>query len=195
MRKIFQILLISILITILIYFIQSFLSFDSSSILSNDIKEKPNLQFGFNLNDFNVERDTIKFGDSFGEILAARNLSYPKIYKIVENIKDSFDVRWLTVGKAFTILSSKDSLNIPKYFIYQPNLLNYVVVDFANQDSIIAYNKTKPFKIISRETSGIINNSLSETMDQNGLPWELINKLSDIYAWPIDFTRIKKGDK
>ena len=195
MKKIFQIFLISILITILIYFIQSFLSFDSSSILSNKIKEKPNLQFGFNFNDYNVERDTIKFGDSFGEILAARNLSYPKIYKIVENIKDSFDVRWLTVGKAFTILSSKDSLNIPKYFIYQPNLLNYVVVDFANQDSIIAYNKTKPFKIISRETSGIINNSLSETMDQNGLPWELINKLSDIYAWTIDFTRIKKGDK
>ena len=195
MKKIFQIFLISISITILIYFIQSFLFFDSSSILLNDIKEKPNLQFGFNFNDYNVERDTIKFGDSFGEILAARNLSYPKIYKIVENIKDSFDVRWLTVGKAFTILSSKDSLNTPKYFIYQPNLLNYVVVDFANQDSIIAYNKTKPFKIISRETSGTINNSLSETMDQNGLPWELINKLSDIYAWTIDFTRIKKGDK
>jgi len=195
MKKIFQIFLISISITILIYFIQSFLFFDSSSILLNDIKEKPNLQFGFNFNDYNVERDTIKFGDSFGEILAARDLSYPKIYKIVENIKDSFDVRWLTVGKAYTILSSKDSLNIPKYFIYQPNLLNYVVVDFANQDSIIAYNKTKPFKIISRETSGIINNSLSETMDQNGLPWELINKLSDIYAWTIDFTRIKKGDK
>ena len=195
MKKIFQIFLISISITILIYFIQSFLSFDSSSILSNDFKEKPNLQFGFNFNDYNVERDTIKFGDSFGEILAARNLSYPKIYKIVEKIKDSFDVRWLTVGKAFTILSTKDSLNTPKYFIYQPNLLNYVVVDFANQDSIIAYNKTKPFKIISRETSGVINSSLSETMDQNGLPWELINKLSDIYAWTIDFTRIKKGDK
>ena len=70
-----------------------------------------------------------------------------------------------------------------------------MVIDFANKDSIIAYNKTKPFKIFSRETSGIIDNSLSETMDQNGLPWELINKLSDIYAWTIDFTRIKKGDK
>ncbi|MBU87137.1 MAG: peptidase M23 [Flavobacteriaceae bacterium] len=195
MKKIFQIILISFSITVVIYFIQSFLTFDSSSLLSNNSKEKPNLEFGFNINDFNIERDTIKFGDSFGEILASRNVSYPKIYKIVESIKDSFDVRWLTVGKAYTILSSKDSLSTPKYFIYQPNLLNYVVVDFANYDSIIAYNKTKPFKIVDRQTSGVISNSLSETMDQNGLPWELINKLSDIYAWTIDFTRIKKGDK
>ena len=171
------------------------MTFDSISLLTNNSKEKPNLEFGFNLNDFNIERDTIKSGDSFGEILASRNVSYPKIYKIVENIKDSFDVRWLTVGKAYAILYSKDSLNSPKYFIYQPNLLNYVVVDFANYDSIIAYNKTKPFKIVDRQTSGVISNSLSETMDQNGLPWELINKLSDIYAWTIDFTRIKKGDK
>ena len=76
MKNIFQIFLISISITILIYFIQSFLSFDSSSILSNDTKEKPNLQFGFNFNDYNVERDTIKFGDSFGEILAGRIFCY-----------------------------------------------------------------------------------------------------------------------
>jgi murein DD-endopeptidase MepM/ murein hydrolase activator NlpD len=171
------------------------LTFDSSSLFTNNSKEKPNVEFGFNLNDFNIERDTIKFGDSFGEILASRKVSYTKIYKIAEKIKDSFDVRWLTVGKAFTILYSKDSLNTPKYFIYQPNLLNYVVVDFANHDSIIAYNKTKPFKIVNRQTSGVISNSLSETMDKNGLPWELINKLSDIYAWTIDFTRIKKGDK
>jgi len=195
MKKIFQILLISFLITILIYLIQSFLTFESSSLFPNNSKEKLNVEFGFNLNDFNIERDTIKFGDSFGEILASRKVSYTKIYKISEKIKDSFDVRWLTVGKAFTILYSKDSLNTPKYFIYQPNLLNYVVVDFANHDSIIAYNKTKPFKIVNRQTSGVISNSLSETMDQNGLPWELINKLSDIYAWTIDFTRIKKGDK
>ena len=32
-------------------------------------------------------------------------------------------------------------------------------------------------------------------MDENGLPWELINQLSDIYAWTIDFTRIQKGDR
>ena len=97
--------------------------------------------------------------------------------------------------KAIIILSSKDSISTPQYFIYQPNLLNYVLIDFSNFDSINAVNKKKPFKIIKNSISGVINNSLSETMDQNGLPWELINQLSDIYALTIDFARIQKGDK
>jgi murein DD-endopeptidase MepM/ murein hydrolase activator NlpD len=32
-------------------------------------------------------------------------------------------------------------------------------------------------------------------MDQKGLPYQLINDLSDIYAWTIDFTRVQKGDR
>ena len=63
-------------------------------------------------------------------------LSYSQIYNIVQSIKDSFDVRWLTAGKPYTILSSKDSLANPQYFIYQPNRLNYVVIDFSNFDCL-----------------------------------------------------------
>ena len=169
--------------------------FSTGDIKGNKISKKENVEFGFNLDNFKVKRDTIRFGDSFGEIMLRNKLSYSQIYNIVQSIKDSFDVRWLTAGKPYTILSSKDSLVNPQYFIYQPNRLNYVVIDFSNFDSISAYNKKKPFKIVKKITSGIINSSLSETMDENGLPWELINQLSDIYAWTIDFTRIQKGDK
>ncbi len=156
---------------------------------------QPKIEFGFEIDNYKVSRDTIRSGDSFGEILIKKKLSYSQIYKINQAIKDSFDTRWLTIGKPYTILSTKDSLEQPLYFIYQPNKLNYVVIDFANFDSIVAYNKKKPFKIVRKTTSGSINSSLSETMDQNGLPWELINELSDIYAWSIDFTRVQKGDK
>ena len=155
---------------------------------------KENIEFGFNLDNYRVDRDTIQFGDSFGEIMLRNKMSYSQIYNIVQSIKDSFDVRWLTAGKPYTILSTKDSTAIPQYFIYQPNLLNYVVIDFSNFDSISAYNQKKPFKIVNKTTSGVITSSLSETMDENGLPWELINQLSDVYAWTIDFTRIQKGD-
>lgn len=162
----------------------------------NTTEEKqPKIEFGFEIDNYKVSRDTIRSGDSFGEILINKKLSYPQIYKIVQTIKDSFDIRWLTTGKPYTILSTKDSLEQPLYFIYQPNKLNYVVIDFANFDSIVAYNKKKPFKIVRKTTSGSINSSLSETMDQQGLPWELINQLSDIYAWTIDFSRLQQGDR
>ena len=173
------------------------LSIDDTSELSDQIvleKKKENIQFGFNLDSFNVRRDTVNKGDVFGSIML-NDLSYPKIYKIAENIKDSFDVRNLREGKPYTILYSTDSLKSPQYFIYQPDRVNYIVIDFSKFDSIFAYSRKKPFKIVKKSTSGVINNSLSETMDQNGLPWELINQLSDVYAWTIDFTRIQKGDK
>ena len=196
MKSVLKVLTASILITLFLYLI-FFLFGKASSLISSEItvEKKENIEFGLNLDNFYVSRDTIRFGDSFGEILIQKKMTYPQIYKIVEKIKDSFDVRWLTAGKPYTILSTKDSLSTPQYFIYQPNLLNYVVIDFSNFDSINAVNKKKPFKIIKKSTSGVINNSLSETMDQNGLPWELINQLSDIYAWTIDFARIQKGDK
>ena len=195
MKRLIKILFLSFLITAIIFsFYYLFRLVFNSSEKEIYIVEKENIEFGFNLDNFKVDRDTIQFGDSFGEIMLRNKLSYSQIYNIVQSIKDSFDVRWLTAGKPYTILSSKDSLVTPQYFIYQPNLLNYVVIDFSNFDSIMAYNKKKPFKIVNKTTSGIISNSLSETMDENGLPWELINQLSDVYAWTIDFTRIQKGD-
>tara|TARA_B100001057_G_scaffold312744_1_gene312821 strand:+ start:5978 stop:7225 length:1248 start_codon:yes stop_codon:yes gene_type:complete len=196
MKNILRLLVISLLITAIIYLLFSL--FDKSFAEKTDknfTEKKGNIEFGFNFDKYHITKDTIEFGDSFGEILIKNKLTYPQIYRIVEKIKDSFDVRWLTAGKPYTILSSKDSLKVPKVFIYQPNLLNYVVIDFSDWDSISAVNKKKPFKIVKKSTSGIINSSLSETMDQNGLPWELINQLSDIYAWTIDFARIQKGDK
>jgi len=195
MKRLVKILFLSLTITFIIFSIYYFFSLAfNNSEEDNYIIQEENTEFGFNLDNFKVDRDTIQFGDSFGEIMLRNKLSYSQIYNIVESIKDSFDVRWLTAGKPYTILSTKDSLLNPQYFIYQPNLLNYVVIDFSNFDSITAYNKKKPFKIVKKTTSGVINNSLSETMDENGLPWELINQLSDVYAWTIDFTRIQKGD-
>ena len=197
MKKFIKILIVTSILTSIIFTTYYMISwiYNKNFDIEVFVKEKENIEFGFNLDNYKVDRDTIKFGDSFGEIMFRNKLSYSQIYNIVQSIKDSFDVRWLTAGKPYVILSSKDSLPNPQYFIYQPNLLNYVVIDFSNFDSITAYNEKKPFKIVKKSTSGIINNSLSETMDQNGLPWELINQLSDIYAWTIDFTRIQKGDR
>jgi len=197
MKRLIKLMFLASILTAIIfsfYYLYKFI-YDKKFNDVTIVEQKQNIEFGFNLENFKVQRDTIRFGDSFGEIMLRNKLSYSQIYKIVQTIKDSFDVRWLTTGKPYAILSSKDSLANPKYFIYQPNRLNYVVIDFSNFDSISAYNKKKPFKIVKKTTSGTINSSLSETMDENGLPWELINQLSDIYAWTIDFTRIQKGDR
>jgi len=162
--------------------------------LETFVKPKEIKEFGFNLNDYIVKKDTIKPGDSFGVILERNNMGYPKIFHIAEKAKDSFDIRKLQVGKPYTILCAKDSLQTPETFIYQPNKEEYVVINF--KDSIHTYKGRKPITYIEKEVSGIINSSISETLEEKGLSPKLAYKLADeIYAWTIDFRRLQKGDK
>ncbi len=156
-------------------------------------KPKPVLEYGFNLREFAVVKDTVEFGDSFGEILLQHKIDYPKIYEITEKVKEVFDVRRIRAGKKYTILKTKDTTEKAQVFIYQNDAINYTVIDF--RDSIHAYKSKKPITIVEKEASGIITNNLSETMDNLGLPYQLINDMSDIYAWTIDFFRLQKGDR
>ncbi len=157
------------------------------------VEPEPKKEFGFVLDDYIVKRDTIKSGDSFGEILKKNHIGYPRIFNIAEKAKDSFDIRKLQVGKPYTLLCANDSLQTPECFIYQPNSIDYVVIKFA--DSIETYRGKKPISIVQKEASGVVLSSLSETMESQGLPYVLINDMSDIYAWTIDFFRLQKGDR
>ena len=185
MNKIFVALLISVLL----------ISCDQEKPETNKpkiVKEKIVKQFGYTLNDYTVKRDTVKRGDSFGSILENNNLFYPQIYNIVQKAKKVFDVRRINLGKPYTILFSKDSVKTPKVLIYQPNLIDYVVVSLT--DSLFAEKKSKAVKLKEFEAEGVITSSLSETMEEKKLSPLLSNELSEIYAWTIDFFRLEKGD-
>jgi len=164
----------------------------NSAETSISVKEKIVERFGYTLNDFYVLKDTIKSGDSFGSILEKNNLFYPQIYNIVQKAKQVYDVRKINIGKPYTILFSKDSLRTPKLFIYQPNLIDYVLVSLT--DSLWAEKKSKAVKLLKFKAQGIITSSLSETMEEKKLSPLLSNELSEIYAWTIDFFRLEKGD-
>ena len=168
---------------------------ENNESLDTVLVEQPEeiYEFGFNLNEYIVKKDTIRKGDTFGDILQKNNLSYSKIYQIAEQTKDSFDITKLHLGKPYTLLCDNDSLQTPKCFIYQPTKERYVVVDF--QDSIKAYTSYKPIKYVEKTASGIITSNISQAMDDEGKPFVLALKMSDIYAWTIDFSRLQKNDK
>ncbi|MFV0539788.1 MAG: peptidoglycan DD-metalloendopeptidase family protein [Aestuariibaculum sp.] len=160
------------------------------------MNEEPeeNLEFGFNLDDYVVKRDTVRKGDSFGEILGRNNIDFSKIHNIVEKAKDTFNIRSIRIGKPYTLFCAKDSLQTPKIFVYQPNLEEYVVINF--HDSIHAYTSRKPIKYVEKIATGIINNNISQTLEEQGVSQKLTHILADeIYAWSIDFRRLHKKDK
>ena len=165
--------------------------------LVEKVIEKPKeiIEFGFKVNDYIVKRDTIRKGDSFGQILEKHHVGYPKIFNIAEKAKDSFDIRrGLQVGKPYTLLCKKDSLETASCFIYQPNLEDYVVINF--KDSIYAYRAKRPITYVEKTATGIINSNISETLEKQGLSPRLAYKMADeIFAWTIDFRRLQKGDR
>ena len=157
-------------------------------------KPKPVIyKYGFKVEDYKVVLDTIKSGESFGAILDRHHVDYPKINQIAGSIKDIFDVRRVRAGKPYMILSSKDSLEQAKVFIYKNDKIRATVVDF--KDSIIeAYTYLQPIKTIERVVKGKIYSNLSNTMDSLHLSPNLTWSIADIYAWTLDFYKLQKGD-
>lgn len=149
-------------------------------------------EYGYNLNDFEVIRDTIRNGDTFGAILNEHGVSQAKIFEVASTFRDSFDVRKIVVGKPYVLLNAKDTTNTTQVFIYEKNRVDYAVVDF--RDSINIYNDHKPVTYVQKEASGIISSSLSQTMADSDLSPYMSEKLANIYAWTVNFFALQPGD-
>ena len=150
-------------------------------------------QFGFKSNDFNILNDTIKSGDTFGGILGNQNLGDKPVYDILEKVKDSFNIRTIRIGKSFTLLRSKDRYKKLQVVIYQPDRVNYYIIDL--RDTVLVHKKTRPIRIKQRTITGKLDGSLSEALNKQGVDAALANNLTKVYAWSIDFFKLKKGDK
>lgn len=152
------------------------------------------VEFGFNYADFNVVNDTISKGDSFGSIIQSQNIGDKQVYNIVEQVKDSFNVRTIRYNKPYTLLRSKNKTNKLQVFIYQPDALTYYVVDF--RDSIAkAYKKIKPVTFKRKIIGGVLKSSLSETLGNASVETALASRITKVFSWSIDFFKLKKGDR
>ena len=162
-------------------------------VIVKKIVPDPEYRYGYKIDDYVVIQDTIKSGESFGAILDRHHVFYPKINKIAGSIKETFDVRRVRAGKPYTILASKDSTEKAQVFIYKHDKINATIIDF--KDSLIVAKKhQKPIKRIIKTVEGVINSSLSVTLDSLHLSPSLTWTIADIYAWTLDFYKLQKGD-
>lgn len=173
---------------------------ESNNKTKNTIKVKPkkeiaeNSDFGFNFSEYNVVQDTVKKGDTFWTIIEDQNIGDRKVYDIVQSIKDTFNVRIIRPNRAYTMLRSKDKKNKLQLFVYQPDALSYYIFDLRDS-VVVAHKKTRPITIRRRTIGGVLKGSLSETLGDAGVEAALANRITKIYAWSIDFFKLKKGDR
>lgn len=105
------------------------------------VREEPIIkEYGFTFNDYEVIRDTIRSGDTFGKLLAKFPLKDSlRIHDITEKVKDSFNVRRIKTGKPYILFLDKKKPNVLQALVYIEDRINYTVVDF--RDSIAVSNK------------------------------------------------------
>ncbi|MDA0380048.1 MAG: peptidoglycan DD-metalloendopeptidase family protein [Bacteroidetes bacterium] len=159
----------------------------------NEVDMPVDMQFGFNMIDFEVELDTIKSGDTFGKIMLSRDADFQKVDQAARQSRSSFDLRKIQIGKPYRILKSCDSLQRPAVFIYENDFLNFTVVDL--RDEVKVYEEKHAYDLVERQLSGVIEGSLYETLQRQGIDQNLSQELANIYAWNIDFFRLFEGDK
>ncbi|MEO1051480.1 MAG: peptidoglycan DD-metalloendopeptidase family protein [Bacteroidota bacterium] len=154
---------------------------------------EPTILYGMVIDSMVVIEDKIKRNQNISEILSSYNIPYQDIHQLAKASKDVFDVRRIAANKKYTLICDPDSLNTAKALIYEPNAIEYVVFNLS--DSISVEKKQREIQIVEREISGVIQSSLSVTMEELGVSHALTNDLVDVFAWQIDFYRLQKGDR
>ncbi len=159
--------------------------------LANATIDPPIYEFGFLMDDYHVQKDTIRANQFLSDLLQPHKIDLQKIDRLARNAKEVFDVRKLQANKPYTLLS-KDTSCGADYFIYEPNAYGYVVYDLRSETA-----KLVKREITKREvtTSGIVETSLWNAMTGSGMSYELSARLEDALAWSIDFHHIQKGDR
>lgn len=149
-------------------------------------------EFGLIVDSLQEVRGKIQRNQTLTDILIPYNVSYQKIHQIAMASKDVFDITKIKSGNEYVIYLQPDTVDIVKYFVYQESPLKYYVFDIM--DTVIISNGEKDVEIREAEIAGVINSSLYQTLYEKGLSPLLALKLSEVFAWQIDFYGIQPGD-
>jgi len=155
---------------------------------------EPLTKYGIIIDSLDVERKRIRRNEVLGSILEREGISSKQVYRLSKNYQDVFDVRKVRVGNYYELFHTRDSLPKLAYLAYEKSVSELIIYDFTGEE-VIASTFQKEIQTRQREASGIINNSLWQTIVDNGGNGMLAIEMSDIYAWSVDFFGIAKGDK
>ncbi len=158
--------------------------------LVEPVKKKDS--FGLSSDSFNVKTGKIKANETISAIFSREGVPEATTYTLQKDFKDIFDFRKVISGKSYRTYNSRDSLNSLKYFVYEKNPVDFVVIDL--NDTVNVYKGSREVTRKRKEVSGIIRHSLYTALERNEADPELFVNLSEIFAWQIDFYHIQKGD-
>lgn len=153
---------------------------------------EPTIMYDMVVDSFEVIEGQVRSNQFLADLLLGYNVDYQVIDQLARNFRYVFDVRRIKAGNTYTLLCDKDSVQSARYFIYEIDYTDYVI--FSLRDSIYARRGHKEVEKRMEVASGTITSSLWNAMTDKGYDANLAIRLSEIYAWTVDFFGIQKGD-
>lgn len=154
--------------------------------------KEPEFLYGICVDSLDIEVDTIRKNQFLSNIMLHKDIDYNVINHIEKKHRNVFDIRKIRPGQKHTFLISRDSVPTPVFWIYEINKIDYAV--FSLTDSLTAWVGHKDVETKVEFVEGVIESSLWNAMSEQGCDPYLTLKMSDIYAWTVDFFGIQPGD-
>lgn len=187
MQKIWTILLLTISIIVSC-------KKDAKPQLFEDVV-KPIYEYGYDITQFNVIKDTVRSNETFSSILNKYGVSMSTIYKIDSMAAlDSIYLTKLKKDKLYTIFTKQDTAETFQAFIYQLDKVEYWRVDMRGSVPIVERVK-KNITTKRMHASGIIKGSLFQTLENINVDPYVAIKMAEVYKYSIDFYKIQENDK
>jgi len=163
-----------------------------SDSLFNKIKPEPVFMYGIPADSFDLVNGKIRKNTFLSDILLRHGVSMLEIELVMKNSRSVFDVRKVKSDNNYILFCEKDSIARARYMVYEHDPTTCYVFSFNDSLNITPFRKEIKSEI--RYATGIIKTSLWDAMIESNLHPTLVNKMSDIFAWTVDFFGLQKGD-
>ncbi|MBQ9528804.1 MAG: hypothetical protein IJR73_00430, partial [Bacteroidales bacterium] len=143
---------------------------------------------------YSVDDGVVEEGDYFSVLMEKLGVGQTTANELIEASRKVFDVKDIRVGNHYHAYYAPDTTGDDNlaYFVYDRDRKSVVV--FALEDGPKVYIDAKESVSRLHYDEVTINSSLWYDTQKAGCTPLLAIRLSDIYAWTIDFFGLQKGD-
>ena len=147
---------------------------------------------GFQADDYACDENAVRNGETFTGLMHRLGVGMDEAYALAEACDSTFDVTKMRAGNAVRAYSDTLTQDV-SYVVYDMDRIRQAV--FQCRDSVAVWIYEKPVTVNRRYADVSISSSLWADMARAGSSPALIIKLSDIFAWTVDFFGLQKDDR
>ena len=161
-------------------------------------EEQPIPPIGFRATDYQHDSTNVRSGETFPGLMTRLGLTRAEANTLYSRLDTLFYPRRMKAGaRVDSYYSQADSLRKLEYVVYHHNKIDKTV--FKCADSLYLWNYHRPTEIVESVLDVTIHNSLWVDLRQAGasevLTASLVDRLSEIYAWTVNFFGLREGDR